>query len=500
MAENKDSGSSNTSAGDSELGLKRGNSIAPGYLTFNPNSGTHPAPSTPVKTIINVIPADELTISPKRTRYVDIESEGANDVNKRPNPANLAPPPSERPSLTIIGADEIKPVSLFSNPSSLPNLPNASNALNPSNPQTCNNLTSTMGASQLTSTQASSSQSLFSTLPTPSTFSSLSTPTSTQSKPLFQSTLQSTPTFGSSGFTSSLNLLGSASAPQVPCNTLKYSQKMDLLFGTSPSAVTGTYKSESEKEKVLFDSGKIEFKLENQTALDKVRKDPHGLEWIQVGEEKAKIEKIKKNFRFEELKIKKDLGVKKPFEIQIPDSKGFKVFRVSNEDQGYNPPSFSLEAEFDDLCSPQREAEKKKKIQFCLLPGYKTRPSVDVLNSMSHDELKSVSEFSIMNEFGVIRYKTQVDLTEVDFMNDVVIQKGKILLYKGKKIPQVGSGLNSAAFVILFGCFPNKPIPMSDFADVLKLLCSQFNTTHKGWDKWTGKWSFEVSNFQNFYN
>ena len=276
------------------------------------------------------------------------------------------------------------------------------------------------------------------------------------------------------------------------------------------------YKSESDKEKVLFESGKIEFKLDNQTELDKARKDPHGLNWFEskelkepkdpkeVGkaeEVKVRTERIKKSFKYEELKIKKDFKVKKPFEIQIPDSKGFKVFRVSNgEDRGYNPPGFSIGSEFDEYFCPEREGEKKKRTEFSLLPGYKTIPSIDVLNSMSNDEIKTVSDFSIMNEFGVIRFKKQVDLSEVDLSKDVVIQKGKFLLYNGKPIPQVGSGLNSPAYVTLFDCFSNKPIPWSDFADVLKLLCSQFSTTFKSWDKCTGKWVFEVSNFQNFYS
>jgi hypothetical protein len=182
--------------------------------------------------------------------------------------------------------------------------------------------------------------------------------------------------------------------------------------------------------------------------------------------------------------------------VILKSEKNSEVFKKSKKSSEFNLPCVSIEFVLKEQVGLKRNREKL----LFLRPGYETCPSLEILNKLNEEKLAEIKGFSLKNEFGIIRFEGPVNLNEVDLVNDVLIEKGKISAYSGKELPKTGTGINVPAVVSLFDCFPNKPIPVSDFVDVLTELCRIFESKFLSWDKKTGKWVFRIRSFQNFHN
>lgn len=465
MAENPLSNcSSATSVGDSEPSLKRMLSTYPG----NNTSSTTPPPSTPIKPIINLIPAEEPTISPKRSRFIE-ESDSPPLVHKKSNSSSLVPPTPERLSIVVTQAD---PPVLTSAPSIAPTL--TTQAL----PSTLNIFQNTMGTSN-------------STLPQPSP----------QGSTLFSSIKP-------------VNLNTNFQGVSVNGQSImKLSQKQARIFGNIIQGEVGCYKSEQEKEKILFGFDKNEVRAEKNEAVDSILKDPHGLNWLSgtLTDTKGQADTTgkKKLMKTEKNLIKKKVEEKNPFELALPRTLTFSVFNNKRKTREIiNEPVFTLE---DDLiCTKEikHKPEHQKintlttnsihQIRIPLKPGYSTFPDIESLKSLTSSELESIYPLSISNEHGKILFLKPINLLSINFSEDLTINKGSISVYPNKKLPAKNKGFNTSAEITLYNCKPLKPVPIGDFISILRTLCTNFNSKFISWNPSTGDWVFAVDNFEAF--
>lgn len=464
MAENPLSNcSSATSVGDSEPGLKR-------TISTSPNTSGGPHLTTPVKPIINLIPAEEPTIS-KRSRFNE-DIANSPSIHKRANPLNLAPPAAERPSILFSALD---PLPLTSTPTLAPaTLPPSTTQLVPT---PINLFQNTMGTSNST------------TLPATSYVSSC---------------------FGLKGpQNTTTNFQGFGGNTQ---GIMKLSDKQAQIFGNVRQAAVGSYKSESEKEKILFEYDRNLVQAEKSDVLEMASKDPHGLNWLNLGEKKSDpgLGYKKLNPKFEKNMLRKRVEDKNPFELVMPRKLTFCVFNSKRTIQTVvNEPVFTIDDSFTCKIGLSSQTKNYKfhetlpkqpaKIQIPLKQGYTLTPSINFLTSQTQSELQSIYPLSIQNDHGIITFTKPVNLHCINFHQDLSINKGSISVYQNSTLPDPGEGFNTSAQITLFACKPLKPVPTGDFIDILRSLCTHFNSKFISWNPETGDWKFFVNNFEAFY-
>merc|ERR1719161_733222 len=80
------------------------------------------------------------------------------------------------------------------------------------------------------------------------------------------------------------------------------------------------------------------------------------------------------------------------------------------------------------------------------------------LRSMSEEELRCVRNLTISRpDVGKICFHGDTDCTELDFERIVRLEIGEVLVYpEGATKPPVGVGLNKAATVTMYQCWPPK--------------------------------------------
>jgi nuclear pore complex protein Nup98-Nup96 len=146
---------------------------------------------------------------------------------------------------------------------------------------------------------------------------------------------------------------------------------------------------------------------------------------------------------------------------------------------------------------------------------YFTRPSLDILRTMSPSELRSLPDFVVCRKgHGQVEFNKPVDLTTVPSVDDVpgdivVIEDRACTVYGGEweeTKPPVGKGLNVPATVTLEKCWPldkatREPIKDPNHPRLkqhLKKLKNMHDTSFVDYDPVKGSWTFKVEHFSRY--
>jgi nuclear pore complex protein Nup98-Nup96 len=141
--------------------------------------------------------------------------------------------------------------------------------------------------------------------------------------------------------------------------------------------------------------------------------------------------------------------------------------------------------------------------------GYYCSPTLEVLKTMSPDELKKVDHFVVGRKGrGEIRFETAVDLSKLELdqiMGRIVfIDKKSVSVYpQNTNKPAFGTELNVPALVTLEQCYTIDKATKSPITDPTHPRFKAFmdklrvrpNTTFVDYDVHTGVWKFKVDSF-----
>lgn len=147
-------------------------------------------------------------------------------------------------------------------------------------------------------------------------------------------------------------------------------------------------------------------------------------------------------------------------------------------------------------------------LPFLSKQGYKTNPDIRQIYRMSKEELENVKNFEIYNEHGKIRFDEPVNLTYMNLDKIVNIESKNLTVYQNgneEVKPEIGKGLNKAATVTMFKCFPkdkysDKEVDkdkekMQTFVSTLQNICKNKNAVFVDYNKDNGDWTFKVDHF-----
>lgn len=125
-------------------------------------------------------------------------------------------------------------------------------------------------------------------------------------------------------------------------------------------------------------------------------------------------------------------------------------------------------------------------------------------------DTNNVYNFRIENsEFGIIDFRSAVDVSLFNIKKDVVIDERFVDVYRRKRdIPRVGEGLNTEAVITLFKVFPKDEISgkreynnnenvISNYQKQLKEYCLSKNIIFQSYEPQKGILHFSVKNFVN---
>jgi hypothetical protein len=135
--------------------------------------------------------------------------------------------------------------------------------------------------------------------------------------------------------------------------------------------------------------------------------------------------------------------------------------------------------------------------------GYVTYPSMQVLRSMTDEELSCVYRFRISRRgVGSIEWEGNTDLRSLNLDELVDIDNKSIAVYEdvsSDEKPQVGVGLNKPAVLTLCDIYPGDKSASQDmyfaFEEKLKKVCKKRSADFRSYDIETGEWSFRVACF-----
>jgi len=141
--------------------------------------------------------------------------------------------------------------------------------------------------------------------------------------------------------------------------------------------------------------------------------------------------------------------------------------------------------------------------------GYFTRPSIDVLDKMSEEELSNVNDFMVgCQGIGEIVFPGKTNVNGLDINRIVVFNKREVILYPNdNEKPPIGKGLNKKAIITLYKCWPftkneGKKKALKDdekalnrFEQKLKMKTEGSKGIFLGYDKENGAWKFQVDSF-----
>lgn len=140
--------------------------------------------------------------------------------------------------------------------------------------------------------------------------------------------------------------------------------------------------------------------------------------------------------------------------------------------------------------------------------GYVTTPSMDVLNTLSGEDLAAVENFSIEHHgYGRIEWEGAVDVRGADLDRIVEIDQSVASMYEKdeeeNRKPAVGSKLNRQAIITLYSVFPKQGPSASDdvkdkFAEKVKSSTKKMGAQFISYDKRDGEWKMRVQHFSKY--
>lgn len=126
------------------------------------------------------------------------------------------------------------------------------------------------------------------------------------------------------------------------------------------------------------------------------------------------------------------------------------------------------------------------------------------LSSLSPEELRRVQDLTIScQDVGTITFHGETDCTGLDIESVVRLQIGEVLVYpKAHTKPEIGVGLNKAATVTMFQCWPpagsrdlEDPAGQEEYRMRIKAMTEEKKAKFIDYDCNTGVWKFAVDHF-----
>jgi len=114
-------------------------------------------------------------------------------------------------------------------------------------------------------------------------------------------------------------------------------------------------------------------------------------------------------------------------------------------------------------------------------------PNIQIIYRMNKFDLKNVEGFSISNNFGKIKFKHKVDLTNLNLSEIVLIDLYNIEIYPGRELPNPGEGLNKPAIITMKQMF-NENENLNEYVNRIKEKGGKFLK----YNELKGKFKFEV--------
>eukprot|EP01130_Rhizamoeba_saxonica_P003273 TRINITY_DN1399_c0_g1_i11.p1 TRINITY_DN1399_c0_g1~~TRINITY_DN1399_c0_g1_i11.p1 ORF type:complete len:1043 (+),score=259.01 TRINITY_DN1399_c0_g1_i11:1942-5070(+) len=207
-----------------------------------------------------------------------------------------------------------------------------------------------------------------------------------------------------------------------------------------------------------------------------------------------------------------------PVKTQLFVPRSTKGFEGSNDDALFNSKKRkdlrkkvgrNDEAETDRL--PKRNLKEEFKLVTLTKDGYYTDPSIEDLNKMPEDQLKSVSNFTIGHRsYGKVKFLDPVNIVGINFDNIVIFEDGQLEIYPDNtEKPGVGYGINTRAQISLYNCKPRKRKRdknksreqiLDQFENSLRKKTERFETPGKfiSYKRDTGCWTFQVEHFSKY--
>lgn len=127
---------------------------------------------------------------------------------------------------------------------------------------------------------------------------------------------------------------------------------------------------------------------------------------------------------------------------------------------------------------------------------YRYNPSVELLRKLSPTELQRVNNFMVSNEYGMICWSGETDISGVDFTKDLVLERGSCEVYSSGNAPPRGTKLNKHAVVTLLGIEFFLPGSQESFLQAqIEQRTLEMGARFISFDNATGQWSFAVDYF-----
>ncbi|KAE8306010.1 Nucleoporin autopeptidase [Giardia duodenalis] len=127
---------------------------------------------------------------------------------------------------------------------------------------------------------------------------------------------------------------------------------------------------------------------------------------------------------------------------------------------------------------------------------YRYNPSAELLRKLSLTELQRVNNFMVSNEYGMICWSGETDISGVDFTKDLVLEKGGCEVYPNGNAPPRGTKLNKHAIITLLRIEFFLPGPQESFLQTqVEQRTLEMGARFISFDNVTGKWSFAVDYF-----
>ena len=140
--------------------------------------------------------------------------------------------------------------------------------------------------------------------------------------------------------------------------------------------------------------------------------------------------------------------------------------------------------------------------------GYDTVPSRQVLNEMTEDELRKVTQFRVYRPgIGEICWPGLTDVRGLDLDKIVRIELKEVFVYddmEEEEKPPQGTELNKYAIITLWNIFPKSSKSqfsvekMNAFEDKLHRACESAGAKFQEYSPQTGEWIFTVDHFSRY--
>lgn len=126
------------------------------------------------------------------------------------------------------------------------------------------------------------------------------------------------------------------------------------------------------------------------------------------------------------------------------------------------------------------------------------------IRNMSQEELRCVQNLSISRpDVGTICFHGPTDCTELDFERIVRLEIGEVLVYPDSSLkPAVGVGLNKAATVTMFQCWPPNGVRLLQdqrsqerYKKKIRQMTEEKHARFLDYDCSSGIWKFSVEHF-----